>query len=81
MQQRLVFGGRVLSDDSKLLCNVEGLSNGSEITFVYRMVDGVMPQVSAREAIFESLSPLTVYDANEREIKFTTRPFLFRSQA
>jgi hypothetical protein len=81
MQQRLVFGGHILADDFKLLCNIEGLSSGSEITFVYRMLDGVMPQVSARESIFDSLSPLTVYDANEREIKFTTRPFLFRSQA
>jgi hypothetical protein len=81
LQQRLIFDGHILANDSMLLCNISSLCSGSNILFLYRILDGVMPSVSAREAIFENLSPLTVYDANDREIRFTSKPFLFRTRA
>ena len=80
MQQKLIFANCLLADDSVPLGKISGLNSESEIIFVYRMLDGVMPQVSAREAIFEYLAPLSVYDATENELRFTSRPFLFRTQ-
>lgn len=79
-QQKLLFANSSLNENTLLLGSVCGLQSGSEIMLVKCFFDGVMPQVSARDAIFKTLAPLTVYDANEKEIKFFSKPFLFRAE-
>lgn len=79
-QQVLIHANKSLGDDKRLLRDIPGFEENPNILFIFRLLDGVVPDVSARDKCFENLSPTTVYDAIDSELVFTSKPFLFRSQ-
>jgi hypothetical protein len=77
-QQRLLFRNKQLDNESWHLSNYF-VENGHTITCVSRFLDGVLSDVSEKDAIYADLSPLVIYDLDANHIVFSKRPFLFRS--
>lgn len=77
-QQRLIYQGKQLEDSAILsTCNIIAHCT---ITLVYRVLDGIVPDVSEQDTVFSDLPSLVIYDMEENEVVFKNKPYLFRSE-